>query len=194
VRIGISLGDVIVDGDDLYGNGVNVASRMETLAQPSEVCISQNVHEHISKSMDAVFEDLGDQTVKGVDHPIRCYRLVPNSEKLGDAEATERQKPLPLPEKSSIAVLPFKNMSNDPEQEFFADGMAEDIITALARYRSLFVIARNGWHQITWTLGKATSVGFGTFIDLPRRIMQKPAGCFVNRHQRRSNSLNLFPA
>jgi adenylate cyclase len=143
VRIGISLGDVIVDGDDLYGNGVNVASRMETLAQAGEVCISQNVHEHISKSIDAVFEDLGDQTVKGIDHPVRCYRLIPCSKNQSDAKAAGGQKSLPLPEKSSIAVLPFQNMSNDPEQEFLADGMAEDIITALSRYRSLFVIARN---------------------------------------------------
>lgn len=143
LRIGISLGDVIVEGDDLYGNGVNVASRMEALANPGEICISQNVHEHLSKSMDATFEDLGDQTIKGVDHPVRSYRLIPIPEHGDDVTVTKIQEPLTLPEKPSIAVLPFQNMSNDPEQEFLADGMAEDIITALSRYRSLFVIARN---------------------------------------------------
>ena len=143
VRIGISLGDVIVDGDDLYGNGVNVASRMETIAQPGEICISQNVHEHISKSMDVTLEDLGAQNIKGVDHPVRAYRLIPMADQGGGVGYVAEQKTLALPEKPSIAVLPFQNMSNDPEQEFLADGMAEDIITALARYRSLFVIARN---------------------------------------------------
>jgi adenylate cyclase len=143
LRIGVSLGDVIVDGDDLYGNGVNVAARMETLANPGEICISQNVHEHISKSMDATFEDLGDQSIKGLDHPVRSYRLIPKSQHDGEVSDAKLREPLTLPDKPSIAVLPFQNMSNDPEQEFLADGMAEDIITALSRYRSLFVIARN---------------------------------------------------
>ena len=143
LRIGISLGDVIIDGEDLYGNGVNIAARMEALAEPGEICISTNVHEHVSNSMDVAFQDLGDQTVKGLDKPVRSYRLVPtaaNQQNTADPEATA---PLALPDKPSIAVLPFQNMSGDPEQEFFADGMAEDIITGLSRYRSLFVIARN---------------------------------------------------
>ena len=140
LRIGISLGDVIIDEDDLYGNGVNIAARMETLAEPGEICISTNVHEHVSLSVDAAIEDLGDQAVKGLDRPVRCYRLIPRSVAQSDPDTPA---PLPLPDKPSIAVLPFQNMSGDPEQEFFADGMAEDIITGLSRYRSLFVIARN---------------------------------------------------
>ncbi len=142
-RMGISLGDVIVDGEDLYGNGVNVAARMETLAKPGETCVSGNVYEHVVSSADITFEDLGDQTIKGIDRPVRSYRLVSDAPNLRDEPDRRPDAPLPLPDKPSIAVLPFQNMSGDPEQEFFADGMAEDIITGLSRYRSLFVIARN---------------------------------------------------
>ncbi len=137
LRIGISLGDVIVEGSDLYGNGVNVASRMEGLAEPGGICVSGNVHEHIGRSLDVNFEDLGEQTVKNIDQPVRCYRVYPE---------TAVQKPdsaLTLPDKPSIAVLPFENMSDDPEQEYFADGLTEDIITALSLWRSFPVIARN---------------------------------------------------
>jgi adenylate cyclase len=141
LRVGISLGDVIVDGDDLYGNGVNVAARMEALAQPGDICVSANVHEHVAGAVNASFEDLGEQTVKNLPRPVRCYRLATAA---SAAEPTlPESQPLTLPDKPSIAVLPFENMSGDPEQEFFADGMTEDIITALSRYRSLFVIARN---------------------------------------------------
>ena len=141
LRVGISLGDVIVDGDDLYGNGVNVAARMEALAQPGDICVSANVHEHVAGAVNASFEDLGEQTVKNLPRPVRCYRLATAA---SAAEPTlPESQPLALPDKPSIAVLPFQNMSGDPEQEFFADGMTEDIITALSRYRSLFVIARN---------------------------------------------------
>ena len=141
LRVGVSLGDVIVDGDDLYGNGVNVAARMEALAQPGDICVSANVHEHVAGAVNADFEDLGEQTVKNLPRPVRCYRLATAA---SAAEPTlPESQPLALPDKPSIAVLPFQNMSGDPEQEFFADGMTEDIITALSRYRSLFVIARN---------------------------------------------------
>ena len=147
LRVGISMGDVIVDGDDLYGNGVNVAARMETLADPGGICISGNVHEHVSGALDAKFEDLGEQQVKNIHRPVPAYRLnlSPLAAKDPGAAtlATQTRMALALPEKPSIAVLPFSNMSGDTEQEFFADGMAEDIITSLSRYRSLFVIARN---------------------------------------------------
>ena len=136
IRIGISLGDVMVDGDDLFGNGVNVAARMEGLSEPGSICISGNVQEQIGNTLDVALEDLGEQSVKNIDRPVRCYRV--NLQPAGVSEA-----PLPLPDKPSIAVLPFENMSGDPEQEYFADGIAEDIITALSRFHWFFVIARN---------------------------------------------------
>jgi TolB-like protein len=137
LRIGISQGDVIVDADDLFGNGVNVAARMEGLAEPGGICISGNVQEHIGNTLDIALEDLGEQSVKNIDRPVRCYRV-----HLEPDDATKAPSP-PLPDKPSIAVLPFQNMSGDAEQEYFADGIAEDIITALSRFSWFFVIARN---------------------------------------------------
>ncbi len=143
LRIGISLGDVIVDGDDLYGNGVNVAARMEALAEPGAICVSGNVYEHAGKAPGVVFEDLGEQAVKNIDRPVRCYRVRAQSDATANASVDRPDTPSPLPDKPSIAVLPFNNLSGDPEQEYFADGMTEDIITGLSRFRSLFVTARN---------------------------------------------------
>ena len=137
LRIGISLGDVIVEGDDLFGNGVNVAARMEGLAAPGEICISENVHEHVRSSLEFEFVDLGAQTVKNIDQPIRCYQV-----RLGSGAGTDQPK-LAATDKPSIAVLPFDNMSGDGEQEYFSDGITEDIITALSRFRQLLVLARN---------------------------------------------------
>jgi len=149
LRVGISMGDVIVDGDDLYGNGVNVAARMETLADAGGICVTGNVHEQAASAIDIRFENMGDQQVKNIKRPIKAFRLKID-ERTGVNNVLEdrigNQQPsssLVLPEKPSIAVLPFQNMSGDSEQEFFADGMTEDIITSLSRYRSLFVIARN---------------------------------------------------
>lgn len=136
-RIGVSLGDVMVDGDDLFGNGVNVAARMESLADAGGICISGNVQEHIGNSLDISLEDLGEQTVKNINRPVRCYRVQPQYVGLTDMPAP------PLPDKPSIAVLPFENMSPDPEQEYFSDGMSEDIITELSKISGLFVIARH---------------------------------------------------
>ena len=137
LRIGISQGDVIVDDDDLFGNGVNVAARMEGLAEPGGICVSGNVREHIGNSLDVSLEDLGDQTVKNIDRPVRCYRVQLESDR------TTEQQPPSLPDKPSIAVLPFENMSGDPEQEYFSDGITEDLITDLAKISGLFVVARN---------------------------------------------------
>ena len=138
LRIGINLGDVIVEGDDLYGDGVNIAARVEALADAGGVFISNTVHDHVRDRLPFVFEDLGEQQVKNIARPVRVYRVSDTG------AARQRLTPsLPLPDKPSIAVLPFENLSGDPEQEYFADGMVEEIITALSRIRWLFVIARN---------------------------------------------------
>jgi adenylate cyclase len=139
LRIGINLGDVIVDGDDLYGDGVNIAARIEALADAGGVFVSNTVHDHVRDRLPFAFEDLGEQQVKNIARPVRVYRV----RDAGPAAETPPAQPLPLPDKPSIAVLPFANMSGDPEQEYFADGMVEEIITALSRIRWLFVIARN---------------------------------------------------
>ena len=139
-RVGINLGDIIIDGEDIQGDGVNVAARLEGLAQPGGVCISGSVHEQVRDRLDVPFEDLGEKEVKNIARPVRVWQWPNDAAPV--AAATEHE-PLTLPDKPSIAVLPFDNLSGDPEQEFFADGMAEDIITGLSRFRSLFVIARN---------------------------------------------------
>jgi TolB-like protein len=138
-RIGINLGDVIVEGDDLYGDGVNIAARIEALADAGGVFISNTVHDHVRDRLPFVFEDLGEQQVKNIARPVRVYRV----RDAAKSPSSPALAALPLPDKPSIAVLPFANMSGDPEQEYFADGMVEEIITALSRIRWLFVIARN---------------------------------------------------
>ncbi|NKB49876.1 MAG: tetratricopeptide repeat protein [Alphaproteobacteria bacterium] len=140
LRIGISLGDVIVEGGDLYGNGVNVAARMEGLAEAGGICISSNVHEHVRSAPGIAFTDLGNQQVKNISQPVRAYKI--DLEEIEEQRPTERVAPT-VSDKPSIAVLPFDNMSRDPEQEYFADGMAEDIITALSRFRWFYVVARH---------------------------------------------------
>jgi TolB-like protein len=138
LRIGINLGDIIIDEHDIYGDGVNIAARIEALADAGGVFVSNTVHDHVRDRLPFAFEDLGEQQVKNITRPIRVYRV------RGPAPAKSPSAPaLPLPDKPSIAVLPFANMSGDPEQEYFADGMVEEIITALSRIRWLFVIARN---------------------------------------------------
>ena len=138
LRIGINLGDVIVEGDDLYGDGVNIAARIEALADAGGVFVSNTVHDQVRDRLPFVFEDLGEQQVKNITRPVRVYRIRDVVAAKGPPTAA-----LPLPDKPSIAVLPFANMSSDPEQEFFADGIAEEIITALSRISWLFVTARN---------------------------------------------------
>jgi adenylate cyclase len=139
LRIGINLGDVIVEGDDLYGDGVNIAARIEALAEPGGVFVSNTVHDHVRDRLPFVFEDLGEQQVKNIARPVRVYRV----REFDAATKSPSIAALPLPDKPSIAVLPFANMSGNPEQEYFADGMVEEIITALSRIRWFFVIARN---------------------------------------------------
>ena len=139
-RIGINLGDVVVESDgDLVGDGVNVAARLEAVAEPGGICLSRSVYDQVKGKVDAEFVDLGDQNLKNIAQPIRSYR-VGSSRAAG---AAPEMPALSLPDKPSIAVLPFENMSGDPEQDYFADGIVEEIITALSRMRWLFVIARN---------------------------------------------------
>ena len=130
LRIGINLGDVIVEGDDLYGDGVNIAARIEAVADAGGVFVSNTVHDHVRDRLPFVFEDLGEQQVKNIARPVRVYRVRDTAAKSPSALAPSA---LPLPDKPSIAVLPFANMCGDPEQEYFADGMVEEIITALSR-------------------------------------------------------------
>ncbi len=141
-RVGVNLGDVVIDGDDIQGDGVNVASRLEGIAEPGGICISGNVYEEVRDRTDFKFEDMGEQEVKNIDRPVRVWRWIADAG-LAASISAKTDEPLPLPDKPSIAVLPFDNMIGDPEQEFFADGMAEDIITALSRMPWFFVIARN---------------------------------------------------
>ena len=135
-RVGINLGDVIVEGDDIYGDGVNVAARLEGLAEPGGVFISNIVYEEVRDRLPFDFDDIGEQRVKNIARLVRVYRVPIGENKAASA-------PLPAADKPSLAVLPFQNMSGDPEQDYFADGMVEDIITGLSRIKWLFVIARN---------------------------------------------------
>ena len=138
-RIGINVGDIAVEDGDIFGDGVNIAARPESIAEPGGICVSARVQEDAIGKLDLVFEDLGEQTLKNIARPVRAYRVATRP-----VATTEPETPaLALPDKPSIAVLPFANMSGDPEQEYFADGMVEEIITALSRIRWLFVIARN---------------------------------------------------
>ena len=137
LRIGINLGDVIIEGDDIYGDGVNIAARMEPLAEPGGICISSIVHESIGNRMDVRFQDGGEISVKNIDRPIRIW-----SWHLGTAQRSIAPNPTNVAT-ASIAVLPFTNMSGDPEQEYFSDGISEDIITDLSKIAGLTVIARN---------------------------------------------------
>ena len=130
-RIGINVGDVVVEDGDIFGDGVNVAARLEGLAEPGGICVSARVQEDAAGKLDLAFEDLGEQQLKNIARPVRVFRV--RRDRV--AEATHTSEPsLALPDKPSVAVLPFTNMSGDPGQEFFADGIAEDIITALSRY------------------------------------------------------------
>ena len=150
LRIGVNLGDIIIEGDDIYGDGVNVAARLEALAAPGGVCISSIVHESIGNRIEAEFADAGAHEVKNIDRPIRVFRWQPAaSHKTGPmasgkiSAASPAAEPLAVPDKPSIVILPFDNLSGDKEQDYFADGMVEAITAALGNIPSLFVIARN---------------------------------------------------
>jgi TolB-like protein/class 3 adenylate cyclase len=139
-RIGINVGDIVVEDGDIFGDGVNVAARLEGLAEPGGICVSARVQEDAAGRLDLAFEDIGEQALKNIARPVRAYRVVTAST---TSAPTPASPGLALPDKPSIAVLPFANMSGDLEQEYFVDGMVEEIITALSRIKWLFVIARN---------------------------------------------------
>jgi TolB-like protein/class 3 adenylate cyclase len=147
-RIGINLGDILIEGDDILGDGVNIAARLEGIAEAGGICISSSAYEQVRGRVVVEFADLGEQRLKNIDRPVRAYAAKSKVHPGAVAPSVsplhpEERRQLPLPDKPSIAVLPFQNMSGDPEQDYFADGMVEEIITALSRFKSLFVIARN---------------------------------------------------
>ena len=142
LRIGINLGDVIIEGDDIYGDGVNIAARLEPLAEPGGICVSSIVNESIGNRIDVRFQDAGDISVKNIDRPIRVWKWHPGAT-TGTVTRSKICRTLARSREASIAVLPFTNMSGDPEQEYFSDGISEDIITDLSKIAGLMVIARN---------------------------------------------------
>jgi len=142
-RIGIHIGDVMVRGGDLFGDGVNIAARLQALAQPGSVCVSGATYEQVRKILPLAFADLGAQQVKNIDEPVRAYAAGALADAPGAIALADSARAPPLPDKPSIAVLPFQNMSGDPEQEYFADGIAEDVLTTLSKLQDVLVIARN---------------------------------------------------
>ena len=152
-RIGVNLGDVLIEGDDILGDGVNVAARLEAIAEPGGICISEAAHQQVLDKLDVIFEDKGKQQLKNIARPVKAYRV-----QRADA-AVSSSPTLPHPEKPSIAVLPLQNLSGDPAQDYFSDGITEDIITELSRFRSLFVVARNSSFSLRSKKVDTTEVG-----------------------------------
>ena len=143
LRIGINLGDVIVEGGDLYGDGVIVAARLESLAEPGDILITGTVYDQVKSKLRLDFDNLGNQTLKNLIQSVCVYRVVDRARSPASSSGERRPEAFAVPSKPSIIVLPFENLSSDPEQEYLADGLTEDIITGLSRVRDLFVIARN---------------------------------------------------
>jgi adenylate cyclase len=167
LRIGINLGDVIVEGSDLYGDGVNIAARLEGLAEPGGICISGSVHEQVKRKLDLSFDDMGPQAVKNITEPVSVYRIRGPMAKAGVRHA---ETPPMQSERPAIAILPFTNMSGDPEQEYFSDGITEDIITELSRFRSLLVIAR---HSSFAYKGRGMGIARGLTVPFEGQLQRK---------------------
>jgi adenylate cyclase len=165
LRVGINLGDVVVDGSDIYGDGVNIAARLESIAEPGTVYISGTVYDQVKGKLKLDYEDLGPQTLKNISEPVRTYRVVSTPSPSRSAKKSATDKP-------SIAVLPFTNMSGDLEQQYFSDGITEDIITDLSRFRSLLVIARNSSFQYRGRSLDIRRIGreLGAQYDLEGRV------------------------
>ena len=200
LRIGVNLGDVIIDGDDIYGDGVNVAARLEPLAEPGGICVSSIVNESVGRRVDAVFEDGGEVQVKNIDRPLRVWKWRPGNAVAAAAAGNEKSaQPRAKPsetrtESSSVAVLPFTNMSGDPEQEYFSDGISEDIITDLSKIGGLTVIARNstftykGRHVDIRTVGEELGVRSvlegsirraGNRVRITEQLIDAPTGAHL---------------
>src|SRR5216684_4364883 len=149
--MGINVGDIIIDDGDIFGDGVNIAARLEALAEPGGICASRVVRDQVRDKLAFAFEDMGERQVKNIARPVRVHRIrideapaaLSAAQPALTSPALPDKPPIALPDKPSLAVLPFQNMSDDPEQEYFSDGMTEEIITALSRVRWFFVIARN---------------------------------------------------
>ncbi len=157
LRIGVNLGDIIIEGNDIYGDGVNVAARLQELAAPGGITLSATAHEHAMAKVDVGFVDGGEHELKNIAKPVRIYHWSDDAD--CGAGIADKESSLPLPDKPSIAVLPFTNMSGDAEQEYFSDGITEDIITELSRFRSLFVIARNSSFTFKGQAVDVTKIG-----------------------------------
>jgi adenylate cyclase len=157
-RVGINLGDVIAEANDIFGDGVNVAARLEALAEPGGICVSRVVRDQVRDRLDYAFEDLGEQQAKNIARPVRVYRVRDRTTTKEEPSPASPQS-LPLPDKPAIAVLPFANLGGDPEQEYFADGITEDIITLLAGWRAFPVIARTSTFTYKGRTGDIKKIG-----------------------------------
>jgi TolB-like protein len=165
-RIGINIGDIIVEGDDIHGDGVNIAARLEDLAEPGGICLSGDAYRQSKGKIEAGFEDLGEQNLKNVAEPVSIYRIAVDGS--GTAAALPAKVPLPLPDKPSIAVLPFANMSGDPDQKYFSDGITEDIVTELSRFHRLAVMSAPSSSRFcgtSGTLGTERSIGVQYMVE-----------------------------
>ena len=172
LRIGVNLGDVMVEGSDLYGDGVNIAARLETTAEPGGIVVSGTAYDHIKNNVKVGFDDLGSQTLKNIAEPVRVYRVT-------GTPVVKIAPHKPATDKPSIAVLPFTNMSGDPEQQYFSDGITEDIITELSRFRSLTVIARNSSFQYRDKSVDAKQVGRDLGVEYLVEGSVRKAGAHV---------------
>ena len=182
-RIGINLGDIVIDGDDILGDGVNVAARLEGLSHPGGLCISDVVHQSVTGKLDLDFDDLGEQAFKNIDRPVRAYSLQIHEDVLAGPPQSQQAAETPFGGKPSVAVLPFANMSGNPDDEYFSDGLTEDIITELSRFRDLAVIARNSTFQFKGRAADIAQIGqklharyvvelnLGLVPHLPRRLL-----------------------
>jgi adenylate cyclase len=158
-RMGVNLGDVIADDDTIHGDGVNIAARLEKLAEPGGICLGRTIFDQVRGKLPYLYDDLGEQRVHNIAEPVRAYRVNLKKGRADGDSRTPTDDARPLPDRPSIAVLPFTNMSGDPDQEYFSDGITEDIITELSRFRSLFVIARNSSFVYKGKPTNATEVG-----------------------------------
>ena len=184
-RIGIHVGDIIIDDNDIFGDGVNIAARLEGISEPGGICMSDDAQRQIRGKVDVAFDDLGAQNLKNIAEPMRAWRVKLSGQTAAMAQpgSLPNQAPaLALPDKPSIAVLPFENMSGDAEQEYFADGMVEDIITGLSRSKSLFVIARIPVLLTKAKLSISSKLGVNSAsVTCWRAAFARPAIAFVSQ-------------